>query len=328
MTELLEPNDDELLFDETHLQLENAVERLTGRPKHCGRNAYRCLRRAWTLRTIDPEMSVFRAITAEEEAATALMFALKHRRYPGAEHLFPKRHDHKAAWVPFVEAIGQMMANVGVPTPTVRLRKSGPPRIDVSFSAVDLNIPGAREGQELRPDEPLNLVIRTGKSHDAMNVATFGEELAVWAASRGATDVRAWIDEAANLRNRVLYAQDNGIPSASDPRQFILTRRRRVAALLFLTIAVLQADKPQPLGVQALQALLKLLRNIDAGGFDFEAIDAGQDFQIITKLDPVAGRHTTELVPQTRAYTFSSHFTFSWDFGRPGWPRLRLKAQR
>ncbi len=47
----------------------------------------------------------FRAITAEEEAATALIFALQRRRYPRANELDSYKHAHKAGLTPFLRAI-------------------------------------------------------------------------------------------------------------------------------------------------------------------------------------------------------------------------------
>jgi len=54
------------------------VAKLGGRIPHCLNSAYHHLRRSWTLQPIDSEMSLFRAITADEEAATVLTLALKH----------------------------------------------------------------------------------------------------------------------------------------------------------------------------------------------------------------------------------------------------------
>lgn len=58
---------------------------------------------------------MFRAITAEEEAATALMFALKLRGYPRSNRLKPRDHGQKSAWTPLIEAIGKMFAIVSHP---------------------------------------------------------------------------------------------------------------------------------------------------------------------------------------------------------------------
>lgn len=321
MMEVLDVEADELPLDGMQQHLETAVGHLKGRPKHCARNAYRCLRRAWLLRTVDPEMAVFRAITAEEDAATGLMFALKHRQYPGAERLLPRDHAQKAAWIPFIEAIGKMMADSGVPLGKIILNAGDPPRIDIRIPAEALGIAGAN-GHHVSPDEPLNLIIRTGKTADDLGVATFETELEAWAAARGKADARLWITEAANLRNQVLYAADSGIPTAPDPTKLILERRRRVQVLLLVTIAVLQADAPQPLAAQALRSFLKVMRNVEETGFDFDAAETPADFRIVTQLDPFGGEHRTRFEKEVR-YTFTSTFTHAWGWGQTydAWPR-------
>lgn len=318
----------ELPLDHMQQHLEKAIGLLTGRPKNCARNAFRCLRRAWSLRAMDPEMSIFRAITAEEEAATALMFALKHRRYPGSERLLPRDHAHKAAWVPFIEAIGKMMSESGVPAGQILLKAEDSPRIDIRIPAEALGIDGA-EGRHLMPDEPLNLIIRTGTSARDVSVTTFAAEVEAWAAARGTSDIRLWISETANLRNQVLYAADGGIPTANDPTKFILERRRRVQVLLMVTIAVLQADTPQPLAAQALRGFLKLMRNIDETGFDFDGAETPGDFRILTDLDPVGGRPRTRF-EEERRFTFRSTFTHAWGWGQTlnDWMRLMSAPRR
>ena len=301
---------DELPLDDMQQHLERAITHLKGRPKHCARNAYRCLRRAWLLRQVDPEMSVFRAITAEEEAATALMFALKYRNYTGANQLLPRDHSHKAAWIPFIEAIGKMMAESGVPLGKIVLNAGNPPRIDIRIPAEDLGITGG-EGYRISPDEPLNLIIKVGKNSTDLALATFEEELGAWASARGKADVRRWIGDAANLRNQVLYAAENGIPSSSDPTALILERCRRVQVLLLVTVAVLQADAPQPLAAQALRSFLKVMRNSDEAGFNFDTAETPADFRIETQLDPVGGKHRTQFIRDVR-FAVSSTFGYAW----------------
>lgn len=60
---------------------------------------------AHRLKDIDPAMALFRAITAEEEAATALLRALQVRRYADAGKLLPRDHLQKAAVYPYLRAI-------------------------------------------------------------------------------------------------------------------------------------------------------------------------------------------------------------------------------
>lgn len=63
----------EFPFADWLLGVEDAGNRLAGRVRHCSRSAFVHLRKAWRLHGVDDEMSAFRAITAEEEAATALI---------------------------------------------------------------------------------------------------------------------------------------------------------------------------------------------------------------------------------------------------------------
>jgi hypothetical protein len=81
-------------------------------PKAIGfrfRNVLNNIERAQGLITVDREMASFRAITGEEEAATALMMAIQVKRYPGAEKFKARNHVHKAAVLACVIAIGRTL---------------------------------------------------------------------------------------------------------------------------------------------------------------------------------------------------------------------------
>lgn len=73
--------------------------------KHSVRSAIRHLERSWQLVETMPEISAFLAITAEEEAATAVFHALKKRKYAGAKQINYKLHRVKNALYPFLLAI-------------------------------------------------------------------------------------------------------------------------------------------------------------------------------------------------------------------------------
>lgn len=77
-----------------------------------GFNAIRHLNKAWRLREDDREMAMFRAITAEEEAATAIFHSLQRLRYPGASGLNPRNHIHKNALAPFLHAVAMALNQV------------------------------------------------------------------------------------------------------------------------------------------------------------------------------------------------------------------------
>jgi hypothetical protein len=78
-------------------------------------HALRHIRRAWRLRSVDREMAVFRAITAEEEAATALIRSLRRIGYIGAKVLDERNHQIKAGVWPMILAINNVIAKAQLP---------------------------------------------------------------------------------------------------------------------------------------------------------------------------------------------------------------------
>src|SRR4051812_32687695 len=72
------------------------------------KNAVRHIDKANAIADTDPDMAAFRAITAEEEAATALFHSLKRHRYPGSELLKPRDHLQKNAVAPFCSAVSRL----------------------------------------------------------------------------------------------------------------------------------------------------------------------------------------------------------------------------
>ena len=212
---------------------------------------------------LDPEMALFRAITAEEEAATALILALQQKRYPGASNLKHKSHPHKAGLTPFLRVIERFLAEVKFPAPQVILKSDGQvPRIDISLPA-----PG---GLVAVPDEPLNGI--THKEGDGgPTVLDFGEQAQRYAAEQGVADMLTVIHDEANFRNRLLYATDEGIPVADNVDPALIARGRPVFILLSLTMIILQTPKHQLFAVQVLQSYLQALKAIPEGAFDYEA---------------------------------------------------------
>ena len=74
-------------------------------------NALRHLTRAWMIRELDPQMAVFRSITAEEESASAVFRAVKRLGYSGSRYLNPRNHVHKNALFPFCVAVYRTIAD-------------------------------------------------------------------------------------------------------------------------------------------------------------------------------------------------------------------------
>ncbi len=256
-------------FSPWAVHLEKAVLKLKGKPRYCGMNAFRGLRRAWQIAHIDPEIALFKGITAEEEAATALMSALQRKRYPGAKKLSPWNHAHKAGLSPFLRVIESMIAKSGFPTPRMRIQHDGPcPRLDILLPGEIWGMPGITAS----PDEPLNIIISEGEVADGTSrVMRFEEQLQEYAGARGFKDMLTAVEEDANKRNRLLYAADNGLPVVQGIDAGLIEYQRPVLVMLTLTVAVLQTSMRQPLAVQALEAYLTMLGRLPNEQFDYEA---------------------------------------------------------
>jgi hypothetical protein len=113
------------------------------RGKHSIRNAWNHLEKAIALQQIDPAMSAFRAITAEEEAATGLIFALQFRNYKDATKLDPRNHQHKHAIYPFIEVLSDFFSKTAGKAgifPTLRI--GDPPDQKLMKILIPLNVDG------------------------------------------------------------------------------------------------------------------------------------------------------------------------------------------
>lgn len=257
-------------FDNWALNLETALGKLSGRIRHCGKNAFRCLRQGWKLSSIDPEMAVFRGITAKEEAATALILALKQRNYPDADKLNHRDHVHKTGLIPFIATLETLLANSGFPTPQVQLNYGADtPRIDVHLSSADLGMPA---GYFATPDEPLNMLISQGRKDFATaQVSKFEQQLAKTAEYHGEKDLLTAIRKEANLRNQILYATDDGIARVENADAALISYRKPVLLLLTLVIAILQTKKHQLLAVQSVSAYVTALKRVPTDDFDYRS---------------------------------------------------------
>lgn len=270
-------------FSEFDLALEAAVHHLRSqRIRHAARNAFVHIRKAWTLHPIDSEMSLFCAITAEEEAATALIRALRLRKYPGASLLQPRSHAHKSAIWPVIAAVREGMRERKIIAPELGLSTKGPPRVELS---VDFDkLVGAGKGNARAVlKEPLELVIRSDKG-GPMKVETFASELDKLAKAAGADGIQGHIFAEANLRNRVLYASGAGVPAVTFHDDALKVRAFRVTAILIVVVAVLQTMRIQSFVVQCLEGLLVALELSAGLGYDYpESADDGRPFLQFTQ---------------------------------------------
>lgn len=255
-------------MEEHHLLAEEAISKRKGRIGNSFRSAFRHIRLTWKLHHFDNEMSLFRAITGEEEAASGLMLAFIQQRYPGANKLKPRDHTHKAAVSPYLDAVNNLIASVPVPAPKLSLSMGSPPSLSISVDLQALGVSG--EPKFATPDNPFNFALRKDGEE---SVYFFEKELAEIASFSGAADIRTAISERANLRNRLLYASDEGIPKVEFPDETLLRYRDRIFRLCLLTIGILQTKQHQLFAAQNLEAFLTALGHIIETGTNYDLPD-------------------------------------------------------
>jgi hypothetical protein len=183
-------------------------------PKPAGSAAFHSLRhlnRAWRIREIEPEMALFRSISADDEAATALFLSLKREGYEGAERLKHRNHVQKQAVIPFFEAVYRQAEPHADKLPTAHLlidRSTQSERLLIGFYVID---PATGEKDWGYPQPPFNLKVLKGTIGDGDWPEDFAEEIAALASEANAKSVLKFLEERVNLRNQILYASADGV---------------------------------------------------------------------------------------------------------------------
>lgn len=226
---------------------------------HCFRSALYHLERAESLREVDPAMAIFRAITAEEEAASGVMRCLIGMKYPGANALNPHDHVHKHAVFPFMQVLqlffGQTLSNHFTKYNLHIKEEGGATRLTLA-----LNMTIGREAQLAYPIPPLNFGVTNAETGEAVDYSFQIDQLV---AAKGKATVKAFLKNEANLRNEVLYAAPDGYPTISSlDVGFLMERRTRVLAMINLYLLIFPYQEHQPFVTQALASFANMLRQL------------------------------------------------------------------
>lgn len=237
--------------------IRQAIEKLPNPVKMRARNAFEGFDKARQLLAVDREIASFRAITAEEEATSALFRSLQLRKYPGSERLSLYSHPHKAALAPFIAAV--KMAIVGEDGSiniqlTLDIAK---PEVVISvrFTEFGVVIPG-RDDLSLQLVEPLGLL---GVKEGISPANFYDRQFAKVADTVNVRHIMDFIKTEANARNRLLYASDTSLPTSKATEETIEFRQRRADTSLLLAIAALQVETHQAMAVQGIAAFLKMV---------------------------------------------------------------------
>jgi hypothetical protein len=221
--------------------------------QYAARNAVRHLDKAGEIAEIDPTMAAFRAITAEEEAATAVFHALRRHGYAGSTILHRHNHLHKNALGPFCEATIEVFKLVNdqfdLRPQLLIAEEDGTRRLKTQFRIAVREL-----GERLASGAlPLGFSLsRNGQLHD------FSDQIDNLATSRGAASIKAHLRQRANMRNELLYAGPSGLPTVR-LNNFLRTQRRAVKMLVILFLLIEPYAEQQLFVSQCLKAFLKML---------------------------------------------------------------------
>jgi len=232
-------------------------------------NAVRHLNRAWRLLNSDRTVAIFYGITAEEEAATAVLQSLKARSYPGSERLKPHNHVQKNAVIPFFDGMTRILATLQRP-PELRflLQKDNPQQPFV----LEIQLPHPiHDVAWYRPQPPLEFSqARSTDGGATYATENFSRGFAEVARGASATTVGDYLRRRANLRNLLLYASADGYPDYAGPAEQRLTQsKRNVFALLRMFLLIEPYPQHQSFVVQALSGFVEVLGSLSAP-VDFE----------------------------------------------------------
>ena len=240
-------------------ELANCInDNAKGYAKQCARSAIHHLELAYKIKDIDPEMAVFRSVTAEEEAATAIFIALKDKGYANAKKIKFKRHSYKQALEPFIRGIGNF-SEKWANEPGFPFGKKYQLRIEGEKKDKKLSLSFHYQDKLVTAIPPLGFTISlNGKPY------YFEKELFEMTSGKNKDDVVKHLDTIANLRNQILYAQTEGIPKITSNIENHLNKRRSVVFMLLKIYALIYPYKEKALFVQqALNAFLQMMGDID-----------------------------------------------------------------
>lgn len=226
-------------------------------------NSIRHLNRAWKIKEIDPQMALFRAITAEEEAATALFLSLKRRGYDGAGNLKKHDHVHKNAVIPVFDAITRVIAKVGSQMPPTEIfldTNIKPPQLAIRFKYTH---PLTGEHLLAHPQPPLHFSISGGPTDGEMRREDFSMGIDEIVSGTNVKNITDFLKKRANLRNQILYAGPDGYPSIEGDIERSLQEYKRNVFIILRMYLLIEPHKEKQLFVeQALFAFLKTLNKL------------------------------------------------------------------
>jgi hypothetical protein len=213
---------------------EIAIDECKGSVKFCSKNALVHLRKAYKLIEFDAEMAVFRAITAEEEAASSIFHMLKNQQYQHANKLNFKEHKYKQGLFPFVQSVILHMSEFNEwnnsPVSSVHLEHC----THNGRKAIQLHLELQELGLCASPTPPLHFSFTDKESGQPI---TFNETFKKTFQGNEFDSAVKYLKKLAVRRNEILYASSSGLPKVSgNVKEFVDSQKNNVFKLLNLLL--------------------------------------------------------------------------------------------
>jgi|GEM_PF-3878400 len=209
--------------------------------KYAMLNAIRCLDKAWKLKKIDPNISVFLLITAEEEAATALIQALKRHHYLNSDKLNHKKHYIKTSIYIFFGEIYNHLKTLG------KMAKIYPRIEDIDHNpCTSIAFEFKYKNKPFYAQSPVpfdfGVTIINNLTNEKINMLEFIKpKLEV-------SSMKKNIHERTENRNRLLYASSNKIYKTdyNSAIRYYEIQKKRMIQYILLFLAIDPYSKIQP----------------------------------------------------------------------------------
>lgn len=239
---------------ETIQYLKEHLRKQSSSTRHSMLNAWRYIDKADKLFDIDREMCAFCAITAEEEAATALIKLIKERQYPESSCLQPNSHPQKVAVFFVLKAFEAHLFRPGRAIHTIQVFDYDKDKLQLRGFTNFLP-----EGQFIVFHPlPLNLISLTpdGKPHD------YKAQIDELTSKTISGKLSKHIKSEANTRNLLLYADQKGSPKSEAEQAFIRFHEKKVLIMSTLYIMIAQHKEQQPLVASFTKVLASLMQSV------------------------------------------------------------------
>ncbi|MDS1810022.1 hypothetical protein DOT35_22860 [Vibrio vulnificus] len=220
-----------------------------GHSGFAAKSSIRYVERAFELARTMPEVAAFLAITAEEEAATALFIALKSKGYLRSNELRMHDHKYKGGLYPFLTLLGVALKVSEIPYQLVVESCNGRDILKTQLQIGDFSF---------QPEPPFSQV-----NVDASgNAKDYLHEVRAVASERGITSIFQYIKDTANKRNLLLYASATNLPSVENI-QSELQRHIGATILIHIIYLLIAQHGKQNLVEECLDVYLKVQHNLE-----------------------------------------------------------------